>query len=229
MKTIGIIGGMSWESTAEYYRLMNTAVKERLGGLHSARCLIHSVEFAQLEAWMASGEWDNIAAVLCAAAQGLEAAGADFILIATNTMHKLADKVAAATRLPLLHIAETTAEALLAAGIKTAALLGTKATMEMDFYTKILEARGLTVLIPEAVDRDCLHRIIFEELCQGVISEDSRRVGLEIMNRLRGRGAEAHILGCTELGLLFRPQDTPVPLFDTARLHALAAVNRALE
>ena len=228
MKTIGIIGGMSWESTVEYYRLMNTAVKERLGGLHSAKCLIHSVEFGEVAGWLAQNEWDKIEADLVAAARGLETAGADFLLIATNTMHKVAGAVAASVKVPLLHIAETAAEALLAAGLKKVGLLGTRPTMEMDFYRDILAARGLEVLIPEAPDRAEMHRIIFEELCVGVVSEESRRTGLTMMNRLAERGAGGMILGCTELGLLFRPEDTTMPLFDTAVIHALAAVNKAL-
>ena len=228
MKTIGLIGGMSWESTAEYYRIMNTAVKERLGGLHSARCLIHSVEFGELAGWLAQNEWDKIEAALVAAARGLETAGADFLLIATNTMHQVAGPVAASVGVPLLHIAETAAEALLAAGLKKVGLLGTRPTMEMDFYRDILAARGLEVLIPEAGERAEMHRIIFEELCRGLLSDESRRKGLAMMDRLAGRGAEGLILGCTELGLLFRPEDAGMPLFDTALIHALAAVDNAL-
>ena len=228
MKTIGVIGGMSWESTVEYYRIMNTAVKERLGGLHSAKCLIYSVEFGELSAWLAGGEWDKIQAALIDAARNLETAGADFLLIATNTMHNVAGPVAAAVKVPLLHIAETAADALVAAGLNKVGLLGTKPTMELDFYRDILAERGLEVLIPEAEDRAEMHRIIFEELCLGVVSDQSRREGLAIMDRLAGRGAEGMILGCTELGLLFRPEDTKMPLFDTAAIHALAAVDKSL-
>ena len=228
MKTIGIIGGMSWESTVEYYRIMNTAVKERLGGLHSARCVIHSVEFGELADWLANNEWDKIEDALVAAARSLETAGADFLLIATNTMHKVAGPVAASVKAPLVHIAETAAEALIAAGLKTVGLLGTRPTMELDFYRDILAARGLEVLIPQADDRAEMHRIIFEELCLGVVSDESRRKGLAMMDRLAGRGAGGLILGCTELGLLFRPEDTKLPLFDTAVIHALAAVDKAL-
>ena len=228
MKTIGVIGGMSWESTVEYYRIMNTAVKERLGGLHSARCLIYSVEFGELSTWLAAGEWGKIEAALSTAARNLEQAGADFLLIATNTMHKVAGPVAAAVKVPLLHIAETAAEALVAAGLKKVGLLGTKPTMELDFYRGVLAERGLEVLIPEAEDRAEMHRIIFEELCLGVVSDKSRTEGLAIMERLAGRGAEGMLLGCTELGLLFRVEDTSLPLFDTAAIHALAAVDKAM-
>jgi len=229
MKTIGILGGMSWESTVEYYRILNTTVKERLGGLHSARCLMHSVDFGPVAAWLAEGRWDLIDEHLSAAALGLKNAGADFLIIATNTMHQVADSVAAKTGLPLLHIAEASADELEKAGTKRVGLLGTKPTMEMDFYRKILAQRGLEVLIPEEADRVALHRIIFEELCLGIINEESRRTGLALIDRLAARGAEGMLLACTELGLLFRPQDTPLPLFDTAVIHARAAALKAVE
>ena len=229
MKTIGILGGMSWESTVEYYRILNTTVKERLGGLHSARCLMHSVDFGPVAAWLAEGRWDLIDEHLSAAALGLKKAGADFLIIATNTMHHVADSVAAKTGLPLLHIAEASADALEKAGIKRVGLLGTKPTMEMDFYRKILAGRGLEVLTPEEADRVLLHRIIFEELCLGLINENSRQAGLALIDRLAVRGAEGMLLACTELGLLFRPEDTPLPLFDTAIIHARAAALKAVE
>lgn len=228
MKTIGILGGMSWESTLEYYRVLNTSVKERLGGLASAKCLLYSVNFGEVEAWLAKGEWDKIAEELGGAAKRLETAGADLMIIATNTMHHVAGQVAAGLGIPLVHIADASADALSAAGLATVGLLGTKPTMEMDFYRKKLEARGFTVLTPEADDRTLMHRIIFEELCLGRVTEESRRLGLAIMDRLAARGAEGMLLACTELGLLFRPQDTPIPLFDTALIHARAAANLAL-
>lgn len=228
MKTIGMLGGMSWESSAEYYRVMNTTVREEKGGLHSARCLMYSVEFAELALWMYEGRWDAIELILSEAALKLEAAGADFLIIATNTMHQVANELEAKLGIPLLHIADTTADALLAAGIKKAGLLGTKPTMEMDFYQDKLAARGIEVLTPELEDRNTLHRIIFEELCRGRIDDESRRAGLAIIERLAARGATGMILGCTELGLLFRPEDSPWPLFDTAILHARAAALKAM-
>lgn len=228
MKTIGMLGGMSWESSAEYYRVMNTTVREEKGGLHSARCLMYSVEFAELALWMYEGRWDAIEAILSEAALKLEAAGADFLIIATNTMHQVADGLEAKLGIPLLHIADAAADALSAAGIKKTGLLGTKPTMEMDFYQKKLADRGIEVLTPELEDRNTLHRIIFEELCRGRIIEESRRAGLAVMERLATRGATGMVLGCTELGLLFRPDDSPWPLFDTAILHARAAAMKAL-
>lgn len=228
MKTIGMLGGMSWESSAEYYRVLNTTVRQEKGGLHSARCLMYSVEFAELALWMYEGRWDVIGTILTEAALKLEAAGADFIIIATNTMHQAADDLEARLSVPLLHIAEVTAEALTAAGIKKAGLLGTRPTMEMDFYQDRLAARGIEVLTPEMAERNTMHRIIFEELCQGKISDESRQAGLAIMKGLADQGAEGMILGCTELGLLFRPGDSPWPLFDTAVLHARAAAMMAM-
>ncbi len=228
MKTIGILGGMSWESTVEYYRILNTEVREKLGGLHSAQCLMYSVDFAALAAWLAEGRWDRIEAALTEAALKLENAGADFIIIATNTMHQVADGLAAKLRAPLLHIAEAAADEVERAGLRKVGLLGTRPTMELPFYRDKLAARGLETLTPEKEDRDTLHRVIFEELCLGRVTEESRRAGLEIIDRLVARGAEGLILGCTELGLLFRPQDTNAPLFDTAVIHARAAVTRAL-
>lgn len=228
MKTIGMLGGMSWESSAEYYRVMNTTVREVKGGLHSARCLMYSVEFAELALWMYEGRWDVIEAILTEAALKLEAAGADFLIIATNTMHQVADEVAAKLSIPLMHIADVAADALLAAGIKKAGLLGSKPTMEMDFYQNKLAARGLDVVTPEPAERNTLHRIIFEELCQGKIGDESRRAGLTIIDGLAEQGAAGMILGCTELGLLFRPEDSPWPLFDTAALHARAAAMEAM-
>lgn len=228
MKTIGIIGGMSWESTTEYYRMLNTLAAEKLGGLRSAKCLIYSVDFGPLASAMAEGAWQLIESELVCAARKLEAAGADFILIATNTMHKMADEVSAAVGIPLIHIADCAADALLASGHKKVGLLGTKPTMEMDFYRDKLAARNIEVIIPQAEERFELHRIIFEELCRGIISDESRRLGLAMINRLVKNGAQGLLLGCTELALLFRPQDTPHPLFDTAEIHARSAFEKAL-
>lgn len=228
MKTIGLIGGMSWESTADYYRILNTSIKEQLGGLHSAKILLYSVDFAEIEACQSSGNWTRSADILVQAAQSLERGGADFVLICTNTMHKVADEVAARVRIPLLHIGEVTAEALQRQGIQKAALLGTKYTMEQDFYTSKLAAHGITPLTPDATERAFINQVIFDELCLGIVSEDSRRRLVRIIEQLARQGAQAAILGCTELGTLIRPQDTPVPLFDTTVLHAERAAAMAL-
>lgn len=228
MKTIGMLGGMSWESSADYYRVMNSTVREEMGGLHSARCLMYSVEFAELALWMYEGRWDAIEAILSEAALKLEAAGADFLIIATNTMHQVADELAAKLSIPLLHIADTAADALLAAGVKKAGLLGTRPTMELDFYRDKLAARGIEVLTPEPAERNAMHRIIFEELCLGEVTEEARRTGQAIIKGLADKGATGIILGCTELGMLFRPEDSPYPLFDTAVLHARAAAMKAM-
>ena len=228
MKTIGLLGGMSWESTVSYYRIVNTVAKERLGGLHSARCLLYSVDFQEIEACQSAGDWDRSALLLGAAAQNLEKGGADFIVICTNTMHKVADAVSAATRLPLLHIAELTADELDAAGVSTVGLLGTRYTMEQAFYKRKLEDRGITVLVPGEADRAFVNDVIFNELCLGTVSEASRRAFAAIIAGLAERGAQGVILGCTEIGLLVRPQDTPVRLFDTTEIHARRAALYAL-
>ncbi|MBR9986392.1 MAG: aspartate/glutamate racemase family protein [Desulfosarcina sp.] len=229
MKTIGMIGGMSWESTLVYYRVVNETVRERLGGLHSAKSILYSVDFAEIEALQHAGQWDAAQSILVQAAQSLVRAGADLVIICTNTMHKLADGVAASITVPLLHIADPTAEAVLAAGINTVALLGTRFTMEEDFYRKRLEDRyGLRVLIPDAVQRRTVHDIIYTELCLGRIRESSRQAYVRIIEDLVARGVRGIILGCTEVGLLVRADGCPVPVFDTARLHAEAAVAAAL-
>ena len=220
---------MSWESSAEYYRLVNELVRERLGGLHSARCLLASVDFAEIEALQVNGEWEAAGQILADVAQGLEAGGAELLLICTNTMHKVADQVQAAVDIPLLHIADVTADAVLAAGLDTVALLGTAFTMEQAFYRERLEGRGLTVLIPAAPDRAEVHRIIYDELCLGVIREASREVYRGVIARLAAAGAEGIILGCTEIELLVSAADSPVPVFATTRLHAEAAVAGALD
>ncbi len=229
MKTIGMIGGMSWESTLVYYRVVNETVRERLGGLHSAKSILYSVDFAEIEALQQAGQWDAAQSILVQAAQSLVRAGADLVIICTNTMHKLADGVAASMTVPLLHIADPTAEAVLAAGMNTVALLGTRFTMEEDFYRKRLEDRwGLRVLIPDAVQRRTVHDIIYTELCLGRIRESSRQAYVRIIEDLVARGARGVILGCTEVGLLVRADGCPVPVFDTARIHAEAAVAAAL-
>ena len=229
MKTIGLLGGMSWESTVTYYQLINEAVKERLGGLHSAKILLHSVDFAEIEKCQSSGDWARSGEILGQAAAGLERAGADFVLICTNTMHKVAGDVQARISVPLLHIGEVTARALLAKGIHKAALLGTRYTMEQDFYRDRLAAAGIEVLIPDAPDRAELNRIIFDELCVGEIVRQPREKIRAVTEALAARGAQGAILGCTEIGLLLRQEDTRVPLFDTTALHAAAAVELALK
>jgi aspartate racemase len=230
MKVIGLIGGMSWESTVEYYRLINESVKERLGGLHSAKCVLYSVDFAEVAGLQRRGQWPQAAQLLVGAAQSVEKAGADFVLICTNTMHKLADTVQAGIGIPLLHIADATAEKVKQAGLQRVGLLGTRFTMEEDFYRgRLANQFGLEVMIPDTKDRETVHRIIYEELCVGTIRPESRGQVADIMSRLVEMGAEGIILGCTELGLLLGPEDCRVPLFDTTRVHALAAVEQALK
>lgn len=220
---------MSWESTVEYYRVANTTVQEALGGLHSARILMFSVEFDELAQSMAHDEWDRVEAVLCCAAKTLEEGGADFIVIGTNTMHRLAPEIASSISIPILHIADTLAEEVKPTGLKRLGLLGTKTVMEMDFYQEKLAAHGLSAITPPEDDRNELHRIIFEELCCGKIEAASKKRAVEIIDRLTARGAEGIILGCTELGLLILPEDTNAPLFDTAIIHARRAALLALE
>jgi aspartate racemase len=228
-QVIGLIGGMSWESSAEYYRIVNERVRDRLGGLASARCLMWSFDFAEIEALQQSGDWDAATARMIEAAQRLERGGADFLLICTNTMHRMADAVQAAVGLPLLHIADPTAARIKAAGLRRVGLLGTAFTMEQDFYKGQLARRhGLEVLVPEDADRATIHRIIYEELVQGRVEPASRAAYRDVIARLVARGAEAVILGCTEIMLLVRAEDSAVPLFDTTTLHAEAAVERAL-
>ncbi|KJE22758.1 aspartate racemase [Frankia torreyi] len=228
MLTIGMLGGMSWESSAEYYRLANELVRARLGDLHSARCVLFSVDFADIEAMQTAGRWDEASVVLAAAARSLVAAGADLVLLCTNTMHKVADQVQAAIDVPLLHLADATAAAVTTAGLRTVGLLGTAFTMEQAFYRDRLTAAGLRVLVPPAVDRALVHRVIFDELCRGVVREQSRRQYVAVIERLAAAGAEGVILGCTEIELLVRRQDSSVPVFPTTRLHVEAAVELAL-
>ncbi|MFH9243975.1 aspartate/glutamate racemase family protein [Streptomyces lydicus] len=228
MRTIGLLGGMSWESTAEYYRLLNELTRQRLGGLHSARCVLYSVDFAEIERLQAEGRWEQAAEVLAEAARALESAGVDMLLLCTNTMHKVADEVAAAVSVPLLHLADTTAEAVRARGLRRVGLLGTAFTMEQDFYRGRLERHGLTVLVPDAAARSTVHRVIYEELCLGVVREESRTAYRAVIDDLVAAGAEGIVLGCTEIELLIGPEHSPVPVFPTTRLHAEAAVTRAL-
>ncbi|MFG2713134.1 aspartate/glutamate racemase family protein [Streptomyces goshikiensis] len=228
MKTIGLLGGMSWESTAEYYRLLNELTRERLGGLHSARCVLYSVDFAEIERLQAGGRWAEAGEVLAAAARSLEAAGADLVLICTNTMHKVADQVQGGISVPLLHLADATADAVKAAGARRVGLLGTAFTMEQDFYRGRLTAAGLDVCVPDAAGRALVHRVIYEELCQGIVREDSRAAYRRVIGELVADGAEGIILGCTEIELLVGAADSPVPVFPTARIHAEAAVAAAL-
>jgi aspartate racemase len=229
MRLLGMVGGMSWTSTAEYYRLLNRGVAERLGGLHSARLLLHSVDFSPVAEMQHEGDWDGTAAVLVEAARGLERAGADGLLVATNTMHKVAGQLQQATGIPLLHIADATAARLVADGKRTVGLLATAFTMEQDFYTGRLREHGLEVLVPDESERADVHRIIYDELCLDVVREDSRSRYREVMASLAGRGAEAVILGCTEITLLVDADDSPVPLYDTTAIHAEAAVDWMLD
>ena len=228
MKTIGLIGGMSWESTAVYYRRINEAVKARLGGLHSAKLLMYSVDFHEIEECQAQGDWAKSADLLSDAAVRLERAGADLIVICTNTMHKVAPQIAAGLKIPLLHIADATAQALLRKDIRRAALLGTKYTMCQDFYKERLLSAGIDVLIPDDTDIEMTNRVIYNELCLGIVSESSKREYLRIISGLAVRGAEGVILGCTEIGLLIDREDTDLPVFDTTEIHAMAAVDAAL-
>ncbi len=229
MKTIGLLGGMSWESTSTYYRLLNEGIKQRLGGLHSARLCLHSVDFAEIESLQHKGDWPATAAILSRAAQQVEAGGADFLLICTNTMHKVADEIAASIGIPLLHIADATAAALLAKKVTTVGLLGTRFTMEQDFYKgRLTEQHGITVLVPEPEEQAEIHRVIYDELCLGKTESSSRQFFLQAMAALQARGAEAVILGCTEIAMLIGPDDTPIPLYDTTEIHCLAAIDFAL-
>ncbi|KPL20105.1 MAG: aspartate racemase [Anaerolineae bacterium SM23_84] len=229
MKTIGLIGGMSWESSIEYYRITNETVRAKLGGLHSAKSIMYSVDFAEIEALQHQARWEEATELMIAAAQSVEKGGADFVVICTNTMHKLADEVQRHIQIPILHIADATAEKIQAQGLKTVGLLGTKFTMEEDFYKgRLTQKYGLEVMIPIAEERELVHRVIFDELCLGKVKQSSKAQYVSIMERLANDGAEGIILGCTEIGLLVQQEDSPVPLFDTTTIHALAAVERAL-
>ena len=228
LRVIGMLGGMSWESSAEYYRLANELVRERLGGLHSARLILASVDFADIEQLQVTGRWERAGELLAEAARAVEAAGAELLLLCSNTMHKVAEQVQDAVSIPLLHLADATAAAVLRAGLTTVALLGTAFTMEQDFYRDRLASHGLTVLVPPAEDRAEVHRVIYEELCLGQVREASRQAYRKVIARLAQAGAEGVILGCTEIELLVGPEDSPVPVFPTTRLHVTAAVEQAL-
>ncbi len=230
MKTIGLLGGMSWESTQSYYRFLNEGVKARLGGLHSARIILFSVEFGEIEALMREGRWDEVADILGLAAQRVETAGADFLLICTNTVHRVAHRIQAAVNIPLIHIADATAAVIRSLGYRRVGLLGTRFTMEADFFKdRLARPCGIETIIPDAADRETTHRIIFDELCLGRIEDESRKTYLRIIESLGSRGADAVVLGCTEIALLVSPDQTDVPLLDTTRIHADAAVEMALE
>jgi aspartate racemase len=229
MKTIGLLGGMSWESTALYYRLINEETRRRLGGLHSARTILFSVDFHDVEGMQSRDDWAAAANLLGDAAASVERAGADLLLICTNTMHKVADAVAARIDIPLLHLADATADRVIANGVRTVGLLGTRFTMEHAFYKERLERRGIAVLTPAADERRLVDRIIYEELCLGIVADESRTAFLDIMDGLTRRGAEAVIQGCTEIGMLVEEQHTDITLFDTTRIHAEQAVATAID
>jgi aspartate racemase len=228
VKTIGLLGGMSWESSALYYRLLNETVRDRLGGLHSARCVLLSVDFAEIERLQVAGDWARAGELLAADAKTLEAAGAELVLLCTNTMHKVARALTDAITVPLLHVGDVTADAVRAAGITRVGLLGTAFTMEQPFLTDRLADRGLHVVLPDPVDRALVHRVIYEELCLGIVRDESRAAFRAVIERLVAEGADGVILGCTEIELLIAPDDVDVPVFPTSRLHVEAAVAAAL-
>jgi aspartate racemase len=228
MRVVGMLGGMSWESSAQYYRLMNELTRERLGGLHTARLVLVSVDFAEIEQLQVTGQWERAGELLAEAAKSAEAGGAELLLLCTNTMHKVAGQIQDAVSIPLLHLADATAAAVRRARLSTVGLLGTAFTMEQDFYRDRLASHGLTVLVPPAQDRAEVHRVIYEELCLGAVREASRQAYQEVIDRLEHAGAEGVILGCTEIELLIRPQDSPIPVFATTRLHVEAAIEQSL-
>jgi len=228
VKTIGLIGGMSWESTQTYYRLINQKVREQLGGLHSARLVLYSVDFAEIEALQHRDDWQATADILASAGQALASAGADFLVLCTNTMHKVAPAIEKEVGIPLLHVADATAGVLKGDGITRVGLLGTRFTMEQAFYVDRLRDHGIEVLVPEVAQRERIHSVIYSELCQGVVNARSKADYLEIVSSLAGRGAQGVILGCTEIGLLIQAADTDVPLYDTTEIHAEQAVQHAL-
>ena len=229
MKTLGLLGGMSWESTSLYYQILNRHVRQRLGPLHSLPCIIHSFDFAVIEQLQSSNQWSELSSLLCTAAQSLTAAGAEAIVICTNTMHRVADDVERETGLPVLHIADLTGAKISAAGLKHVGLLGTRYTMEQEFYkSRLTESFGLEVLVPEQAGRDTVHRIIYEELVNGIIRAESRAVYVGIAKKMVGEGAQCLILGCTEIGLLLKQEDISVPVFDTTVIHAEGAAEWAM-
>lgn len=230
MKTIGLVGGMSWESTAEYYRLINEAVKRRLGGNHSARIVLFSVDFAEIEELQRMDRWEEMAEIMVEAAQGLQHAGADFIVLCTNTMHKLARQMQDNVHIPLLHIADAAAARIKESGLRKVGLLGTRFTMEQDFYKgRLRDIHGIEVIVPEEEDRVIVHSVIYDELCRGIVSPAAKAALVRIMERLTAQGAEGVILGCTEISLLVGQEDCRFPVFDTTRIHALEAVEQALK
>ena len=229
MKTIGLLGGMSWESTVTYYQIINEEIKKRLGGLHSAKIALYSVEFDEIERCQSSGDWEKSGQILGRAAQGLEAAGADFLLICTNTMHKVAPQVASMVHIPIVHIADATADELERCRVRKVGLLGTKYTMTQDFYKQRLIDRGIDVVIPDEAGIDLVNSVIFHELCVGEIKDASREQFRRMIGRLRDEGAEGVILGCTEIGLLIHQEDSPLPVFDTTLIHAARAAGMALD
>lgn len=229
MKTIGLLGGMSWESTAHYYQIINEEVQNKLGGLHSAKILLYSVEFSEIEQYQSSGQWEKCGEILGKAAKSLETAGADFILICTNTIHKVVPQIASMIQIPIIHIADATADELEKYSVRRVGLLGTKYTMTQDFYKNRLADRGIKVLIPDTTDVETINTIIFEELCVGKISKESRKKFQIIIEKLRAAGAEGVILGCTELGLLIQQSDVSIPVFDTTVIHAKRAAQIAME
>lgn len=229
MKTLGLLGGMSWESTSEYYRIINQTVKRRLGGLHSAQCLMYSFDFAVIETLQHQGNWETLTRMLIETARTIEAAGADGLIICTNTMHRMADQVQNAINIPLLHIADATARAVKHAKIHSVGLLGTRFTMEAEFYRgKLEQEHGLNILLPDQTERETVHRVIYEELVKGVINDSSRKAYLDVIADLHKRGAEGLILGCTEISMLIKQKHVSIPVFDTTRCHAEAAVDFAL-
>ncbi|MDM5238988.1 aspartate/glutamate racemase family protein [Bacillus cereus] len=229
MKMIGLIGGMSWESTSEYYRIINEEIKERLGGLHSAKCMINSVDFEEIERFQSNGDWNGAGEVLGNAAYSLQMGGADFIIICTNTMHKVVDKIKENINIPVLHIADATAKEIKRKGIQTVGLLGTKYTMEQDFYKSRIEENDIKVIIPLEKNREKINEIIYTELCLGEITSQSREYYKRVIGKLVQEGAQGIILGCTEIGLLIKQEDVSVPIFDTTYIHAIEAVNFALK
>jgi len=229
MKTIGLIGGMSWESTVTYYQLINEFMREHLGGFHSAKCLLYSVDFYELEENMRKGDWNKNAEILSQAAINLQNGGADFILICTNTMHKIVNEIQAVVSIPIIHIAETIADEIEKMKLKKVALLGTKYTMEQDFYKERLIRRGFEVIIPDRDGIEVVNNVIFDELCKGIINENSKREYIRVINELVERGAEGVVLGCTEIGLLVKQSDADIPMFDATVIHATAAAYAALD
>ncbi len=229
MKTIGLIGGMSWQSSVEYYRIVNEEVNKRLGGLHSAKCILFSVDFDETQRLQKAGEWEKAGHVLGEAAKSLEKAGADFIVICTNTMHKVVQTIEPYIQIPILHIADATGNQIQQAEIRKIGLLGTKYTMEQDFYKSRLESMGIQVVIPNKEERESINRVIFEELCFGDIQPTSREYYKRVIQNLIDQGAEGIILGCTEIGLLVKQADSKIPIFDTTKIHAMAAVDAALQ